>query len=63
MKIIITLFLNKILDALDKVETKLDELSYGKTEIKVEEKEYKTFRDKYNARTFKEYMSYLGGLE
>ena len=39
----------QILDGLDKVETKLDEKFKGKTEIKVEkEKEYKTFRDKYN---------------
>ena len=39
----------QILDGLDKVETKLDEKFNGKTEIKVEEeKEYKTFRDKYN---------------
>ena len=39
----------QILDGLDKVETKLDEKINGKTEIKVEEeKEYKTFRDKYN---------------
>ena len=33
----------------DKVDTKIDELSYGKTEIKEVEKEYKTFKDKYNA--------------
>ena len=40
----------QILDGLDKVDTKLDEKVYGKTEIKVEEdKEYKTFKDKYNA--------------
>jgi len=39
----------QILDSLDKVDTKIDEKSYGKTEIKVEEKkEYKTFREKYN---------------
>ena len=39
----------QILDGLDKVETKLDEKVYGKTEIKeVEKKEYKTFKDKYN---------------
>ena len=42
--------LKQVLDSLDKVDTKIDELSYGKTEIKeVEEKEYKTFKDKYNA--------------
>ena len=40
----------QVLDGLDKVDTKIDEMSYGKTEVKeVEEKEYKTFRDKYNA--------------
>ena len=42
--------LKQVLDGLDKVDAKIDELSYGKTEIKeVEEKEYKTFKDKYNA--------------
>ena len=42
--------LKQVLDGLDKVDTKIDELSYGKTEIKeVEKKEYKTFKDKYNA--------------
>ena len=41
--------LKQVLDSLDKVDAKIDELSYGKTEIKeVEEKEYKTFKDKYN---------------
>ena len=40
----------QVLDGLDKVDTKIDELTYGKTEIKeVKEKEYKTFKDKYNA--------------
>ena len=40
----------QILDGLDKVDTKVDELNYGKSEVKeVEEKEYKTFKDKYNA--------------
>ena len=39
----------QILDGLDKVDTKVDELNYGKSEVKeVEEKEYKTFKDKYN---------------
>lgn len=39
----------QVLDSLDKVDTKIDEMSYGKTEIKeVEKKEYKTFKDKYN---------------
>ena len=42
--------LKQVLDGLDKVDTKIDELTYGKTEIKeVKEKEYKTFKDKYNA--------------
>ena len=42
--------LKQILDTIDRVETKIDEKVYGKTEIKIEEKkEYKTFRDKYNA--------------
>ena len=41
--------LKQVLDGLDKVDTKIDEKIYGKTEIKVEEeKEYKTFRDKFN---------------
>ena len=40
----------QVLDGLDKVDTKIDELNYGKTEIKeVKKKEYKTFKDKYNA--------------
>ena len=40
----------QVLDGLDKVDTKVDEMNYGKSEVKeVEEKEYKTFRDKYNA--------------
>ena len=42
--------LKQVLDGLDKVDAKIDEKIYGKTEIKVEEeKEYKTFKDKYNA--------------
>ena len=41
--------LKQVLDGLDKVDTKIDEQIYPKTEIKeVEEKEYKTFKDKYN---------------
>ena len=44
-----SILLKQILDALDKVDTKIDEQVYGKTEIVVEEKkEYKTFKDKYN---------------
>jgi len=45
-----SVLLKQILDGLDKVDTKIDEQIYGKTEIKIEEeKEYKTFKDKYNA--------------
>ena len=41
--------LKQVLDGLDKVDTKIDEQIYPKTEIKeVKEKEYKTFKDKYN---------------
>ena len=41
--------LKQVLDGLDKVDVKIDEQIYPKTEIKeVEEKEYKTFKDKYN---------------
>lgn len=44
-----SILLKQILDALDKVDAKIDEQVYGKTEIVVEEKkEYKTFKDKYN---------------
>lgn len=45
-----SILLKQVLDGLDKVDTKIDEKIYGKTEIKVEEekKEYKTFRDKFN---------------
>ena len=44
-----SILLKQVLDGLDKVDTKIDEQIYGKTEIKVkEEKEYKTFRDKFN---------------
>ena len=40
--------LKQVLDGLDKVDTKIDELSYGKTEIEeVEKQNYKTFKDKY----------------
>ena len=39
----------QILDGIDKVENKLDEKNYGKTELKLEKKEYKTFKQKYNA--------------
>jgi len=45
-----SILLKQVLDGLDKVDTKIDEQIYGKTEIKIEEeKKYKTFRDKYNA--------------
>ena len=41
--------LKQVLDGLDKVDAKIDEMNYGKSEVKeVEKKEYKTFRDKYN---------------
>ena len=42
--------LKQVLDGLDKVDTKIDEKSYGKSEIEIVEvkKEYLTFRDKYN---------------
>ena len=44
-----SILLKQVLDGLDKVDTKIDEQIYGKTEIKIEEKkEYKTFKDKYN---------------
>ena len=43
--------LKNIIDRIGNIETKLDEKVYGKTEFKIEEeKEYKTFRDKYNAK-------------
>ena len=42
--------LRGVLDKIENIETKLDEKIYGKTEFKIEEeKEYKTFKDKYNA--------------
>jgi hypothetical protein len=43
--------LKNIIDRIGNIETKLDEKVYGKTEFKIEEeKEYKTFRDKYNGK-------------
>jgi hypothetical protein len=43
--------LRNIIDRIENIETKLDEKIYGKTEFEVKEvKEYKTFRDKYNAK-------------
>jgi len=45
-----SILLKQVLDGLDKVDTKIDEKIYGKTVIKIEEqKEYKTFKEKYNA--------------
>ena len=42
--------LRGVLDKIENIEAKLDEKIYGKTEFKIEEeKEYKTFKDKYNA--------------
>ena len=43
--------LRGIIDKIENIENKLDEKIYGKTEFKIEEeKEYKTFRDKYNGK-------------
>lgn len=43
--------LKNIIDRIGNIETKLDEKIYGKTEFKIkEEKEYKTFREKYNGK-------------
>ena len=43
--------LKNIIDRIGNIEIKLDEKVYGKTEFKIEEeKEYNTFRDKYNAK-------------
>ena len=42
--------LRNVIDKLENIEHKLDEKILGKTEFKIEEeKEYKTFKDKYNA--------------
>ena len=42
--------LRGINEKISNIEDKLDEKLFGKTELKVEEeKEYKSFRDKYNA--------------
>ena len=42
--------LRGVLDKIENIESKLDEKIYGKTEFKIEEeKEYKTFKEKYNA--------------
>ena len=42
--------LRSINEKISNIEDKLDEKLFGKTELKVEEeKEYKSFRDKYNA--------------
>ena len=38
-----------VLDKIDSIEVKIDELTIPKTEIKEQTKKYKTFRDKYNA--------------
>lgn len=43
--------LRGVLDKIDIIETAIDKQIYGETEFKIEEtKEYKTFRDKYNAK-------------
>ena len=42
--------LQQVNDSLEKVELKLDEKMYGKSKIEVvEEPDYKTFKEKYNA--------------
>ena len=42
--------LKGILDVIDRLEVKIDEKTYGKSELKIEEKkEYKSFKEKYNA--------------
>ena len=42
--------LRSINEKISNIEDKLDEKLFGKTELKVEEeKEYNSFRDKYNA--------------
>ena len=42
--------LRNVIDKLENIEHKLDEKILGKTEFKIEEeKEYKSFKDKYNA--------------
>jgi len=42
--------LKGVLDKIDSIEVKIDEMTQPETEITIEEKkEYKTFRDKYNA--------------
>jgi len=44
------IILQQVNNSLEKVETKLDEKIYGKSEIEVvEEPDYKTFKEKYNA--------------
>ena len=46
-----SILLKQVLDGLDKVDTRIDEQIYGKTEIKVvKEEKYKTFTEKYNAK-------------
>ena len=42
--------LRGVIDKIENIEHRLDEKILGKTEFKIEEeKEYKTFKDKYNA--------------
>lgn len=46
-----SVLLKQVLDGLDRVDTRIDEQIYGKTEIKVvKEEKYKTFTEKYNAK-------------
>ena len=44
-----SMMLKGVLDKIDSIEVKIDELTIPKTEIKEQTKKYKTFRDKYNA--------------
>ena len=43
------MMLKGVLDKIDSIEIKVDEMTQPKTEIiETKEKEYKTFKDKYN---------------
>jgi len=45
-----SMMLKGVLDKIDSIEIKVDEMTQPKTEIiETKEKEYKTFKDKYNA--------------
>ena len=48
-----SMMLKGVLDKIDSIEVKIDEMTQPKTEIiETKEKEYKTFKDKYNASNF-----------